>query len=146
MNEFITSFFKQYQEIAETGKGISGETIKVLESKLNVRLPKSYINFLSQYGYADLFGRSIFGYEPPEDTTVVVHTNDWLEKGLLKGCVVIADSHEFIYCLNTNEMNSNLECPVVCYHPFGQSFYRVDFSSFQVFLEEIIKEGLDNIT
>ncbi|MFP7474193.1 SMI1/KNR4 family protein [Niallia sp. Man26] len=129
---------------AEVGNGISTEKIEMLENILDVRLPKSYKEFLNNFGYAELFGQTVFGYEPPDETTIIVHTEEWLERGLEKGYVVISDSHEFIYCLNTNETNDQLECPVVCYHPY-ESFFRVDYSSFNDYLDVIIEDGIDNI-
>lgn len=34
---------------------------------------------------------------------------------------------------------------MVCYFPHGQPFYRVEYSSFKEYLEELIEEWIDNL-
>ena len=145
MNDTINAFFLNYPEEYTIGKGIKEVTILSLENMLDVTLPKSYKQYLVRYGFVEMFGRTIFGYEPPDETTVVGYTERFLNLGLPKGFIVIEDVHEFIYCLNTDEMNDNLECPVVCYFPYGNPSYNVEYSSFEEYLVDNIKEGLENL-
>ncbi|MEM5014004.1 SMI1/KNR4 family protein [Niallia taxi] len=143
MNEIINAFFLNYPEEYTIGKGIKEETVLSLENMLNVTLPKSYRQYLVKYGFVEMLGRSIFGYEPPDETTVVRYTERLLKNGLPKGFMVVEDVHEFIYCLNTNEMNGKSECPVVCYFPYGNTVCTDEYSSIEEYLIDIIEEGID---
>lgn len=145
MDERILSVFERYSEEAIIGSGINKEQLTELERILNVKFPKSYKEYLLTFGYGGIFGRYILGLEePPNDGSVIDATVEYLHKGLPIGFVVIEDVHEFLYCINTNEVNTDFECPVVCYFPHGQPFYRVEYSSFKEYLEELIEEGIDN--
>lgn len=145
MNEYIRNIFNQFPEDIEVGNGITKEEVEFLEIELNVKLPISYKKFLMEFSYANLFGNDIFGYEPPVDTTVLYHTKKYIQSGLPRGFVLIMDVDEFVYCLNTNEMNEDFECPVMVYFPYGTSSYTVAYTSFLEFLENKIEEGLDNL-
>ncbi|MCE4051395.1 MULTISPECIES: SMI1/KNR4 family protein [Bacillaceae] len=142
----VLKVFRRYPEEAIIGDGITQENLDQLERILNVKLPKSYKEYLLTFGYGGIFGRYILGLEePPKEGSVIDSTREYLQKGLPKGFVVIEDVHEFLYCLNTNELNEKFECPVVSFFPHSKPSIRVDYSSFKEFLEDLIEEGIDNL-
>lgn len=146
MDVKVLEVFRYYAEEAIIGDGITHENLGVLEKLLNVNLPKSYKEFLLTFGYGGIFGRYILGFEkPPTDGTVIDFTREYLQKGIPKGFVVIEDVHEFLYCLNTNELDEEFECPVVSFCPHSKPSIRIEYASFKEFLEDLIEEGIDNL-
>jgi hypothetical protein len=99
--------------------------IKSAENHLGVLFPKSYKEFLSQYGFISLGGCEIFGIIDSDFINSEVPDAVWLAMDNRKNfnfpkyLIPIYDVGEgTTYCLDTSQMNEEGECPVVAW-PLG---------------------------
>ena len=92
--------------------GVEENKIKDIEVNLNVNLPESYKNFLRKYGYGAAYGREVLGCGKSEVPSVVAETLRFRKLGLSEQYVVIQNCDEWIYCLDTGNIE-NEECPVI---------------------------------
>ncbi|MGG3798565.1 SMI1/KNR4 family protein [Metabacillus fastidiosus] len=99
------------EEFFFTG-GIKEELVQEIEKELNVKLSESYKWFLSHYGYGGINGVLIQGVGLDKSLEVVDITRSLREYGLPRNLVVIENVDEYVYCLDTAQMNNN-ECPIV---------------------------------
>ncbi len=120
------------------------------ESRLGVRFPDSYRDFIQRYGTGTFGGRQIYGLGVPDDglpnvvwaTEAMREADDFFPADL----VVIQDTGEGdILCLATALMNDDNECPVVQWIPEltfeEQAFERIN-STFAHFLLRILRHAL----
>lgn len=101
----------QEDEFFFTG-GVTEDLIHEIEKELNVQLSESYKWFLSHYGYGGINGVLIQGVGLDKSLQVVNTTLSLREYGLPENLVVIENIDEYVYCLDTAQMNNN-ECPVI---------------------------------
>lgn len=107
----LQEFIKGNRQEAYFTGGVSEDKVRETEEKLHVSLSKSYKWFLRNYGSGGIFGIDIIGYDM--GPSVEIATKDHQKYyGLTEGIIVIEDSDEFVYCLDTNKLN-NGECPVI---------------------------------
>ncbi len=141
---------EEHPEIAEFVGPVPFEEIYVAESRLGVRFPDSYRDFIQRYGTGTFGGRQIYGLGVPDDglpnvvwaTEAMREADDFFPADL----VVIQDTGEGdILCLATALMNDDNECPVVQWIPEltfeEQAFERIN-STFAHFLLRILRHAL----
>ena len=91
--------------------------IKEAEEILNVKLPKSYLWFLKNYGSGGLGDFDYFGIECDRDDvkmyTLVYLTMEYREKGLKESLVVIEDNGDYLTCIDTSIVDQDGESPIV---------------------------------
>ncbi|MBM7645659.1 hypothetical protein JOD45_001877 [Scopulibacillus daqui] len=103
--------------------GVDENTVKNLENELKVTLPESYKWFLLNYGSGGLYGVDILGVglvgvKQINQASVVKVTKEYRDVDLDKDLVIIEDCGEYMYCLDTSQMQ-NAECPVVSWDQMG---------------------------
>ncbi|CAN7537447.1 SMI1/KNR4 family protein [Rossellomorea sp. LjRoot5] len=116
--EELSNLVNEHKESDDFTGGVDEIQIHSIENELGVELPKSFKWFLTTYGSGGLFGVDILGVAKSNRTPVVVSTKRYRELGMEKELVVIEDAGEYVYCLNTSEMENN-ECPVIVWNRTG---------------------------
>lgn len=132
----------QEEEFFFTG-GVTREFIQKIEKELDVLLPESYKWFLSCYGYGGINGVLIQGVALDKSLQVVNATKSLREYGLPENLVVIENMDEYVYCLDTSQMNDN-ECPIVDWDQstgIGEKRYNNLFS----YLYERFNDAIENL-
>lgn len=119
--------------------------IKNAEKKLGISFPDSYKVFLKKYGYLGLGGEEINGLW---NSSIIKHTlyqrqqSNNADPFPLSFVPIYNLGNGEIYCLDTDQMNVQNECPVVAWY-FGRiEKISIDFGEF---LLNIITEELENI-
>lgn len=125
-------------------KGITDELVQKLSSDLEVKLPKSYIEFLKTYGDGGInfyiLGIEDENYSGAYKKTIIFRQ----QKNIDRSWVVIqyrrSNWEEYLICLDTSRME-NGECPVIKYdledeeaEDFKENFY--EFFNYKV--EEVL--------
>lgn len=142
-------YLKVKEFLAENAKekdytgGISEDKILKIEQDLQVTLPDSYKWFLRNYGSGGVYGIDLLGYDFG-GASVVETTREYREyRELPSGLVVVEHVDFFGYCLDTNKMNSERECPVVIWSEFG-GYKELDSAHFIKFFYERLLEMKEN--
>ncbi|MED4816392.1 SMI1/KNR4 family protein [Bacillus atrophaeus] len=142
-------YLKVKKFLAENAKekdftgGIGEEKISKIEQDLQVTLPDSYKWFLRNYGSGGVYGIDLLGYDFG-GASVVEKTEEYRKYNKLpSGLVVIEHVDFFGYCLDTNKMNSERECPVIIWSEFG-GYKELDSADFIKFLYDRLLEMKDN--
>lgn len=91
--------------------GVDENTIKDLENVLQVTLPNSYKWFLEEYGSGGIYGAEKL-IDNLNEASVIETTKEYRDVGLDKDLVIIEDCGEYMYCLDTSQLE-NGECLVV---------------------------------
>jgi len=102
--------------------GVSLEKIKLVEKRLEIVFPKSYIFFLEKYGSGGVEGIVFWGIEGEEvdieKATIVLITEEYRKKGLPHNLVVFEETGEYVVCLDTSRIDEEGECPVVTWSDY----------------------------
>lgn len=102
----------------QVGKGVDKEKIKQAEKSLGVLFPKSYVSFLTEFGWGGIEHIEVYGLgdEIPEYLDVVKMTlseREEMEPSLQHHLIpLMNDGAGNHYCLDTSKMSGE-ECPVV---------------------------------
>lgn len=130
------------QEVFWQGKA-SKESIELLESLLDSRLPKSFKLFLNDYGGGGVVGEEISGIEDDDPTlehrgTVFGDTRICREDYALPTNMVVIylGADDVVWCLDVNNLVDN-ECPVVSYDVFSKVSRQIS-ENFTGFLKEYL--------
>lgn len=131
---------------------IDEKTIIEAENKLNVKFPKSYREFLKQYGLGDIFGEEIYGLGTEETgiPNLVWITNKFREKESLPNnliCFYFADDGEY-FCLDCSKVQgiNDDNAPVVSYVsgiPLSEQPFEIISKNFGDFLLDLLNDSLD---
>jgi hypothetical protein len=99
------------------------ELILLAEESLNLKFPRSYSLFLSEYGNGGIGSCDIYGLTKKSEKGFIipgVPDGIWLtlkertQRNLPKHFIIIAmTSDGYWYCLDTSQKNEHGECPVV---------------------------------
>jgi cell wall assembly regulator SMI1 len=129
------------------GKVTSNE-IHEAEAKLGVKFPRSYKQFLQQYGCGN-FGGEIYGVGVSETgvPSVVWFTLKMREEGFIPNwMVIVCNEGEYVLCLDTATFDENEECKVVSWIlglPFDKQPHELTFESFADFLSEYVHNAIE---
>jgi len=123
--------------------GVSEEFIHEIEKKLTVQLPESYKWFLSQYGYGGINGVLIEGVGLDKSLQVVKTTLNLRRYGLPESLVVIENIDEYVYCLDTAQMNKN-ECPILDWDQ-GSGIGENQYSNLYDYLYDRFNDAIENL-
>jgi len=115
---------KAFALIDENGSGdwnedITEDIVKKAEDFLDIIFPESYRAFLLKYGCGGIEGLEIYGICDSDFINSAIPDGIWLtskvrtEIGINNSLIIIADSMEGYYVLDTSRMNSQGECPVI---------------------------------
>lgn len=124
---------------------ISGEVIRKMESDLGIEFPEPYCFFLSNYGYIEWFGHTIFGYSDDEDYHTVVRTlelredddiPDDFERIPSEGLVLEEYGGGGYYFLFSEESGRRGQVALFLDETYGKESQ--SWSSFEVFLEYML--------
>ncbi|MHC1748089.1 MAG: SMI1/KNR4 family protein [Cellulosilyticaceae bacterium] len=141
-NEKIAKIILQYLNTGRFYGQVEEKYINKAEEQLQVSFPKSYKQFLRQYGSGGILGITISGVQSNDNSSVVSSTERYRKLGLDMKCVVVQDCGEFAMCLDTSEMVDN-ECPIVSW---GRASKRKNerYKNFDNYLIDILNEAIDN--
>ena len=147
----IRNSLRENEGIYEFSGGATDEKIIASEQYLGVNFPKSYKQFLKEYGTLDIKSLEIYGITRYGDFEEAGIPNAiWLTMqerqsiNLPKELVIVYDTGmEFYFCLDTSEMKDG-ECPVVSIWNCSGGTKEVVYDSFPEFLmEECIEFALE---
>lgn len=129
-------------------KNTSDKIISSIERKLQVILPDDYKWFLKTIGAGNFFGIKIFGYSKDKELSVLEHTNKLIKNKFFSGWVVIEETCDCIYYLDTCKIKNN-RCPVAFFYKNEKikGVKQQDFLSFlysQLLINSIDKEKVYN--
>lgn len=116
--EELIYFIQENMESDDFTGGVDEKQIEYVQNTLEVQLPESYKWFLTNYGSGGLFGVDILGVAKSNIASVVIETKNYRDLGMSKSLVVIEDTGEYAYCLDTSKMENN-ECPVIAWNRQG---------------------------
>ncbi len=126
--------------------GADENQIAVLESKLGVKLPNSFKEFLKQYGGGVVVGDEILGIEDNDATleTGVTVLNATLECRSdfdmpMHLIVVFFQYQELAWCLDSSKIDKFNECPVVAYDIFSKQVSNKISDNFALFFREYLE-------
>lgn len=99
--------------------GVNDTIIADFESKMGVTFPKSYVNFLKEFGEGGISGTYIFGIDDLDYSSVLKKTKKYREsEGLPEHYIVVerrgTAEDEWLICLDTSRMKDE-ECPAIKY-------------------------------
>ena len=130
-----------YDAVEFTG-GVESSEIDNAEKKLNMKFPKSYKEFLLQFGAGDIGGEVIFGITKKKnsDIDMVKITKMEHDYKMPKYMIVINynASSDSLVCLDTSKFEQE-ECPVVSV-PNDYKDIRFVANSFGEFLFNLLTE------
>ncbi|RXZ01520.1 SMI1/KNR4 family protein [Fictibacillus sp. S7] len=135
----LIDFIQEYMETDDFTGGVDKSQITVIEAALGVELPESYQWFLTSYGSGGLFGVDVLGVAKSNIATVVTVTENYRSLGMDESLVVIEDSGEYAYCLDTSQKKNN-ECPVIAWNRQGGLD---DYNTTEHFYEFLFQRFLD---
>lgn len=139
----IEKMIEEYQDEFFFTGGITNEKIKQVEKDLDVQLPQSYKWFLEQYGYGGINGVFIEGVGLNNSMQVVKITKSLRGYGLPKNLIVIENLDEYVYCLDTDEIDIN-ECPIVDWNQaFGKG--NEQYINLYEYLYERFSDAIENL-
>ncbi|NTU28075.1 SMI1/KNR4 family protein [Bacillus tequilensis] len=139
----VEQFIKENADDDDFTGGISIDKINAIEEKLNVKLPNSYKWFLEKYGSGGVYRVNILGHGKATARVVTV-TEDYRKYyDLIDGIVVIEYIDEFSYCLDTNRMDDDGECPAILWDN-QEGYGRTVARNFLEFLMEDLEESKEN--
>jgi len=105
----------------EISGAVDAATIRAAETLLGVRFPRSYREYLAQYGALEIDGRTFagLGTDAPRSGDVVAFTRYARRDYTLADHYVALDfqDSDFWMCLDTSRRDANDESPVVLIHP-----------------------------
>lgn len=130
---------------------IDEQTIINTENKLQVKFPKSYREFLRNYGLGDIFGEEIYGLGTEETG---IPNMVWITKELREEelphkfiCIYFADDGEY-FCLDCSQVKNNNDdhAPVVSFIsglPLKDQPFEKIAGNFGDFLLELLNNSLE---
>jgi len=127
---------------------MSVSDIDFIEKKYSVKLPESFKWFQKDFIFggmaAEILGKIINPETHQEFNQIITYTDDYIERGLPKGLIVISHVDEFGYCLDTNRMDENNECPIVSWSNYDKDGIIDHHKNFYEFLLKEIDNAIDN--
>ena len=141
-NKKIDSIIVQYLNTGRFYGQVDEKYINKVEEQLKVNFPKSYKQFLRQYGYGGVLGITINGVQSNYNSTVVSSTEKYRKFGLDANCVVVQDCGEFVMCLDTAGMVDD-ECPIISWDRLSK-IKNERYKNFNDYLIDILNEAIDN--
>ncbi len=140
IKDLMNPYFKKNRELYYE---LSMEDINYLEIKYQVKLPESFIWYLTKYHFG---GLSI------DIPSKAIHSNinclellndNYRDDKYPKGLFIISHVDEYEYCLDTNRLQ-NGECPVVSYSIHDNDGILDRKPNFCAFLIDQINNSIDN--
>lgn len=132
---------EEYGEVRDFFGGNSEEDIHNAEEKLGLNFPRSYREFLKEYGSGGICGVEILGVQGNLGASVVKATERWRSIGLDRGLIVIEDSGEFVRCMYSADFNDNK----VFSWTRGGGELSVRYDTFDDYIIDMFQEGIDNL-
>ena len=130
----IIKIIKEKENYSKYSIGTNNDKIDEIEQTLNIKLPEDYKWFLKNYGQILIMGVEIYGVLENKILSCVKITEDYRKLGLPNKFVVIENCDEWVYCIDTSNIEDG-ECYVVDwdridgvgfeeYESFSEFFYK----------------------
>lgn len=130
----IIKIIKEKENYSKYSIGINNDKIDEIEQTLNIKLPEDYKWFLKNYGQILIMGVEIYGVLENKILSCVKITEDYRKLGLPNKFVVIENCDEWVYCIDTSNIEDG-ECYVVDWDRIDG----VGFEEYESFLEFFYK-------
>ncbi|MDY4077766.1 MAG: SMI1/KNR4 family protein [Clostridium sp.] len=130
----IIKIIKEKENYSKYSIGINNDKIDEIEQTLNIKLPEDYKWFLKNYGQILIMGVEIYGVLENKILSCVKITEDYRKLGLPNKFVVIENCDEWVYCIDTSNIEDG-ECYVVDWDRIDG----VGFEEYENFLEFFYK-------
>jgi len=122
--------------------------INMIEQNYNVKLPDSYKWFQKEFIFGgmaiDILGKVVHSETNKVTNLLIERNDDYIERGLPKGLIVICHVDEYGYFLDTNRMDANNECPVVSWTNYDNAGIIHLKNNFYEFLLDQINNSIEN--
>lgn len=130
----IIKIIKEKENYSKYSIGTNNDKIDEIEQTLNIKLPEDYKWFLKNYGQILIMGVEIYGVLENKILSCVKITEDYRKLGLPNKFVVIENCDEWVYCIDTSNIEDG-ECYVVDWDRIDG----VGFEEYESFLEFFYK-------
>jgi len=142
--EKVLAMIRQYGENDDFTGPVDESRIEQIENMLDVTLPEDYKWFVRNFGHGGIAGVEILGVAKTEIPTCVRYTQRYREEhGLPRSLIVIENCDEWVFCLDTSELN-NGECPVIDWDYLGNVGVQ-RYKNFYTFLLDEFTEAVENL-
>lgn len=141
----IDDLLTEYEDMADVGHPQSATKIEEAESRLGVRFPETYKEFLKKWGTISFGPKEYLGIGSGTSQDAVEFT---LKKrkavGLPDNLVIVCDNEgdEYI-CLDTSNLNDQGECPVIGWDVPTSQPSRKKSDRFDEYLLQDIKDFIE---
>lgn len=103
MNSLIFEMINKYEQPGDfTHAIVTDKMIAEAEFRLNVRLPKQYVDFLQSYGHGGIGGLEVMGVGLTGRMIFVDTTINYRSEDLPANLVVIENVDEWLTCIDCN--------------------------------------------
>lgn len=135
----IQTLAKQYPGVVRFAEGVGREWIEKAEARLAVKLPPSFVDFLSRHGGATIGGEIVNGllgieFEEAVGPDIVYNTLLDRQSGLDRGLIVLVDNDgDEMFYLDTSKVDEDGENPVIRVEietPHKREKYAATFAEF----------------
>ncbi|MDG5471429.1 SMI1/KNR4 family protein [Jeotgalibacillus sp. ET6] len=140
MDERISKMMDTYGEEEDFFGKVAEESIVKAETKLGVKFPLSYRNFIKRYGSGGICGVELEGIQGDLGASVVDATERWRKLGLDRNLIVLEDSGEFARCMYCAEIREDR----VFSWERGGAGLNPRYPTFNDYVLDLFKEGIHN--
>jgi hypothetical protein len=139
MNKKIIEMVEEYEDEGLFSGPPTAEAIQKAEEALGLKFPSEYLEYVKAYGSGGIGGTEIEGVEG-SGASVVQATERYRKFHLPPSAVVIMDSGEFFYCMDTAKNDG-----VVYYGDRSSAELTHRYDSFSDFVIDEFQESIDNL-
>lgn len=146
----VKMYVHSHSNIADFGTGLPFEAVGYIEDKLNCTLPKSYKDFLLEFGWLTFRGNDYFGEinsKPGLPNGVTMFNLQERNEGRLPDYLIaFKDEEDFgLICMDISnrDVDKPAECRIIRWDPWDLEGDDLGFDSFASFLEHDIRELIE---
>ena len=142
------------EEIGDFVGRVSENIISDAEEILGINFPKSYKEFIKNYGAGNFGSEEIYGIINGDFENSGIPDAVWFtikqrkELKIPNNLIIIYfTGGEEYFCLDTSKMNDEMECPVVSYvigNEIGVNELEIVFCNFSEFLLNVIQQEIES--
>ena len=138
MNKIIADLISKYEEKGDFNYAhVTDEMINEAESRLNVKLPEQYLEYIRKYGHGGIGGIGILGVGLDGSIVFLDVTLEYRLEGLPDNLVVIENVDEWLECIDCNTGK------IVSWDLNG--YIKEDYACFDDYLLSQINDVIDNL-
>ena len=134
----IFDIIEKYESLGNFTYGyVLDSGLNEVESRLNIKLPQEYREFLIRFGHGGIGGLEILGVGREGEMIFEEETVEFRKYGLPHHLIVIENCDEWVYCINSNNGK------IVTWSMEDDEIYE-DYDSFGEYLYDRVTDILEN--